>query len=50
MATIQNSSVTYKPSVSSITEATNTEIPDDTRINIGNTSSENVYPISGLTC
>ena len=50
MATIQNSSGNFiKPTVSSITEATNTEIPDDTRINIGNTSSENGYPISGLT-
>lgn len=50
IALIENKNKVFvKPSIASISEAANTKIPDDTRVNISNTEAKNGYPISGLT-
>lgn len=50
IASVQNKNNKFiKPSIESISEAANIELPNDTRINISNTDAVNGYPISGLT-
>lgn len=50
VVSLKNKSGRYiEPSLASITEASNTTIPDDTRVSLTNTESKNGYPISGLT-
>ena len=50
IALIENKNKVFvKPSIASISEAANTKMPDDTRVNISNTEAKNGYPISGLT-
>lgn len=50
IASVQNKNNKFiKPSIESISEAANIELPNDTRINISNTDALNGYPISGLT-
>ena len=43
------SNIFVKPSISSISESANVDLPKDSRFNISNTSAKNGYPISGLT-
>ncbi|PID26387.1 MAG: phosphate ABC transporter substrate-binding protein PstS [Candidatus Cloacimonadota bacterium] len=50
VATVQNQKGKFiTPSIETITEAANKEIPNDTRAYITNSDSENGYPISGFT-
>ena len=50
VAKIQNSSGKFiEPSIQTVSESANIEIPDDTEVSITNTSAANGYPISSFT-
>ncbi len=50
VAFIKNKSGNFiKPSIESVTKSATVEIPDDTRVSITDTNSQNGYPISGFT-
>jgi phosphate transport system substrate-binding protein len=50
VAAIQNSSGNFvEPSIASVTQSANVEVPADTRVSLVNTKSPNGYPISGFT-
>lgn len=50
VASIQNSSGNYiYPSIQSVSESANINLPDDTEVSITNTDAKNGYPISSFT-